>query len=168
MNSNFLNEKFSSIIMIILGIIALIFPMFSTEAIGFLSGIAFILLAAAFLVAGITKLTLTKYFGLLYIIYGILCVLLAYYLIFDPTFVSGFIGFTTYLFGLLLILLGIIGFFMGPLGIIGMFTLLYGFLTVIVAYFINDPKVLGTFIGIWLLISGLVSLFTDNKDYIVV
>lgn len=166
MNSSFLREKLSAILMIILGIIALLFPMFSTETVGFISGIVFILLAAAFIVAGISELVITKYFGLLYILYGIICVLFAYYLIFDPAFVSGVLGFLTYVFGILLIVLGIIAFIVGPLGIIGLTTLLYGFLTVVVAYLVNDPKILGTMIGIWLLISGILSLFTDNKGYI--
>lgn len=166
MNSSFLSEKSSAILLIILGIIALLFPMLSTGTIGFLSGIVFIMLAAAFIVAGISELIITKYFGLLYIIFGILCIFFAYYLIFDPAFVSGIIGFIIYIFGLLLIVLGIIAFLMGPLGIMGIVTLLYGFLTIIVAYLVNDPKLLGTMVGLWLLISGILSLFTDNKGYI--
>ena len=55
MESNVLNGKVSPIIMIILGIIALVFPMFSTETICFISGIIFILLAAGFLIAGISE-----------------------------------------------------------------------------------------------------------------
>ena len=166
MNTSFLSGKSGSIIMIILGIIALMYPMVSTGAIGFISGLAFILLAAAFLVRGIEELIITKYFGLIYIIFAILSVLVAYYFIFDPAFVSGFIGFSVYLFGILLVILGIVTFFAGPLGIMGAITLIYGFLTLILAVFINDPKILGTLVGLWLLISGIVSLFTDNRDYI--
>ena len=71
-----------------------------------------------------------------------------------------------YLFGILLIALGIILFFIGPIGIVGIITLLYGILTVIVGFFINDPKILGTLIGLWLLILGITSLFTKKEDYI--
>ena len=71
-----------------------------------------------------------------------------------------------YIFGILLIALGIILFFIGPLGILGIITLIYGILTIIVGYFINDPRILGTLIGLWLLIFGISSLFLDNKDYI--
>ncbi|MDO5824769.1 MAG: DUF308 domain-containing protein [Methanosphaera sp.] len=164
MNSG--HEKYSSIILIILGIIALLFPMISTEAIGFLSGIVIILLAAGFIIAGISELILTKYFGLIYIIFGILAMIFACYLIFDPAFVSGMVGLMVYLFGILLIALGIILFFIGPIGIVGIITLLYGILTVIVGFFINDPKILGTLIGLWLLILGITSLFTKKEDYI--
>ncbi|RAP53260.1 MAG: hypothetical protein BZ137_07165 [Methanosphaera sp. rholeuAM130] len=164
MNSG--HEKYSSIILIILGIIALLFPMISTEAIGFLSGIVIILLAAGFIVAGISELILTKYFGLIYIIFGILAMIFACYLIFDPAFVSGMVGLMVYLFGILLIALGIILFFIGPIGMVGIITLLYGILTVIVGFFINDPKILGTLIGLWLLILGITSLFTKKEDYI--
>ena len=166
MNS-FLSEKFSSIIMIILGIIALLFPMISTETIGFISGIVIILLAAAFIVAGIAELIITKYFGLIYLIFAVLCMIFAYYLIFNPTFVSGVIGLMIYLFGIMLVVLGILLFFTGPIGIVGIVTILYGFLTLILGYFLNDPKILGTVIGIWLLIAGIMSLFTGkDKDYV--
>lgn len=167
MNSSFLSERFGSIIMIILGIVALLFPMISTATIGFISGIVVILLAAGFIVAGISELIITKYFGLIYIIFGILSMIFAYYLIFDPAFVSGMIGFMIYLFGLILIVLGLIWFIIGPLGIVGIVTLLYGLITIFVGFFVNDPKILGTLIGLWLLIAGIVSLFEDkNKGYI--
>lgn len=162
MNSSFLSEKFSSIIMIILGIIALLFPMISTETIGFISGIVVILLAAGFIIAGISELILTKYFGLMYIILGILSIIFAYYLIFDPAVVSGIIGFMIYIFGLILIFLGLCWFLIGPLGIVGIVTLIYGFITVLVGFYVNDPRILGTLIGIWLLISGILSLFTGK------
>ena len=151
-----ISEKYSSIIMIILGIIALLFPMLSTGAIGFMSGIVLILLAAGFIIAGISELILTKYYGLAYIILGILSMVLACCFIFNPALVSGILGFMIYIFGILLI----------ALGILGIITLIYGILTIIVGYFINDPRILGTLIGLWLLIFGISSLFLDNKDYI--
>lgn len=163
---SFLTEKSKSILMIILGIIALIFPLISTEAIGFISGMMFILIGVSFIISGIAELIITKYFGLIYLIMGILSIIAAYYLIFDPTFVSGLIGLIIYIFGLMLIIIGIFGLFMGPLSIFGVITLIYGFATLIIAYYINDPKILGYVVGIWLLISGILSLFTDNKEYI--
>jgi uncharacterized membrane protein HdeD (DUF308 family) len=152
--------------MIILGIIAILFPMISTETIGFLSGIIFILIAVAFISSGIAELIITKYFGVIYLIFGILSLIAAYYLIFDPAFVSGLIGLIIYIFGFMLILLGIVGLFMGPFSIMGVITLIYGLVTLIISYYMNDPRILGTVVGIWLLISGIVSLFTDNKEYI--
>lgn len=160
-----IREKYSSILMIILGIIALLFPMISTGAIGFMSGIVVILLAAGFIITGISELILTKYYGLIYILLGIVSMIIACYLIFDPAFVSGMIGLIVYIFGILLIVFGIILFFMGPLGILGIITLMYGILTIIVGYFLNDPTILGTLIGLWLLIFGISSLFVE-KDYI--
>ena len=163
---SFLSEKSSSILMIILGIIAILFPMISTETIGFLSGIIFILIAVAFISSGIAELIITKYFGVIYLIFGIISLIAAYYLIFDPAFVSGLIGLIIYIFGFMLILLGIVGLFMGPFSIMGVITLIYGLVTLIISYYMNDPRILGTVVGIWLLISGIVSLFTDNKEYI--
>jgi len=165
MNSGFLNEKLTPILMIILGIISLLFPMVSTQTIGIMSGIAFMLLSIGFIINGISEIMMTRYFGLIRVIYGIICAIFAYYLMFNPAFVSGFIGLSTYIFGILLIILGLISLFMGPIAILGIVTVIYGFLTVILAYMINDPKILGSVIGVWLLISGILSLFT-KKDYI--
>ena len=106
---SFLTEKSKSILMIILGIIALIFPLISTEAIGFISGMMFILIGVSFIISGIAELIITKYFGLIYLIMGILSIIAAYYLIFDPAFVSGLIGLIIYIFGLMLIIIGIFG-----------------------------------------------------------
>lgn len=163
MNSSFLKEKLSPIIMIILGIIALLYPIFSVETLGFLNAVLFVFLAAGFIVAGITELTITKYFGFLYILCAIICMIFTYYLIFDPAFVSGLVGFMIYVFGFLLIFLGTMEFIIGPIGIMGIITFIYGFLTIILAYLVNDPKILGTLVGLWLIVSGIVSLFADKE-----
>lgn len=162
MKSSF-SDKLSPILMIIFGIIALAFPLVSTEAIGFVSGIAVMLIAIAFLVLGISELTKGDSFGIIYIILAILYGILAYYLIFSPAFVAGLMGLLVYLFGITLIVLGTIWFITGPIRILSLFTILYGFLTLIVAYFLKDPKLLGITIGLWLIITGITTLvYRDN------
>ena len=162
MKSSF-SDKLSPILMIIFGIIALAFPMISTEAIGFVSGIAIMLIAIAFLVIGISDLMKGDSFGIIYIILAILYGILAYYLIFSPAFVAGLMGLLVYLFGITLIVLGTIWFITGPIRILSLFTILYGFLTLIIAYFLKDPKLLGVAIGIWLIITGITTLvYGDN------
>ncbi len=162
-----LNERSTAILMIIIGVIALAFPLISTATIGIIAGGIVLILAIGLLVRGIAEYGYNKMMSIVNIFFAILCLIFAYELIFDPAFVSAIIGVLIYVFGFLLVVLGVIGLISGsgfaPFSLIGLTTLIFGIITIIVGLYIQDPRVLGTIIGIWLIVSGFLSLFT-NKD----
>ncbi|RAP47784.1 MAG: hypothetical protein BZ135_01525 [Methanosphaera sp. rholeuAM6] len=165
MDLSFFNGKNNAIIMIILGIIALVFPLISTGTIGVLIGAIVLILAISLMINGIFQLSVSRLYGIFSILFGLLCLIFAYQLIFNPAVVSAIIGIIIYLFGILLIIIGIIS-ILGPFRLIGITTIIFGIITLLVGSSVQDPKVLGTIIGIWLIISGIIALFDKDNGYI--
>lgn len=171
MNLSFLNDKTTPVIMIILGILALAFPMISTQTIGVLTGVIVLILAIGLLINGIATIGVSRLMSILSMVMGLLCILFAYQLIFNPALVSSLLGIMVYILGFLLLLIGLIalisGSYFAPFSIIGITTIIFGFITIIAGAVVRNPSVLGTIIGIWMIVSGLLSLFTDKeKSYI--
>lgn len=171
LNLDFLNERNSAILMILLGIIALLFPMISAQSIGLFVGIIVLIIALALLVYGIRTLKINQVYGVIVLIIALLGIVFAQQLFANPVLLLTLISSIVYIVGFLLIILGIIAFVNGsifaPFSIIGLTTIFFGVITVLVGVFVHNPKVLGTVIGIWLIVSGLLSLFSDTeKNYI--
>lgn len=171
MDLSFLNEKTTAIIMVVLGVLALAFPLVSTETVGIILGATVALLAVGLFISGIAEMGVSRVMGAISVVVAIVCVYFAYELIFDPVFLSKFISIVIYIIGFLLIVLGIFallsGSFFAPFSIIGLTTIIFGVITVLVGVFLRNPSVLGSIIGIWLIVSGLLSLFSDKeKSYI--
>lgn len=165
------DDKITAILMIIVGIIALAFPMVSTATIGLLLGFIFLLVAIGLFIKGGMELPISRILGICSIIVAIICLLFSYELIFNPSVVSAFISIIIYIIGAILIVFGIFalitGNFFKPFSAIGISTIIFGLLTIIIGIFIKDPRTLGALIGVWLIISGILSLFSDKeKSYI--
>ncbi|MBO7715468.1 MAG: DUF308 domain-containing protein, partial [Methanobrevibacter sp.] len=84
---------------------------------------------------------------------------------FNPSIFAFLTALTIYLAGIFLIIIGLIiivgnrdnkyGFWMGILGIV------LGVIYIILGTYINNPLILGSLIGIWLLVTGVLNLL-DN------
>ena len=165
-----MNERNSAIMMIIIGIIALAFPTVPVATLGILLAVIVFLIAMVLLIKGILSFSDTKILAGSSIILAILCFVFCYELLFNPQLVSDLISILIYLFGLLIIIFGLIALIGGRFTIfsaVGLSIILFGIITVLVGVFLKDPQILGGVIGVWLIISGILSLFTDhNKNYI--
>ena len=83
-------------------------------------------------------------------------------LIFNPTIFAFLTALTIYLSGIFLIIIGLIiiignrdnkyGFWTGILGIV------LGVIYIILGTYIKDPMVLGSLIGIWLVVTGVLNM----------
>lgn len=171
MDLSFLNERTTPVIMIILGILVLAIQMISNQTIGALTGVIILILGIGLLINGIATMGVSRLMSIMSIVMGLLCIVFAHQLIFNPEFVTSILGILIYLLGLLLLFIGVIslvsGSYFAPFSIIGITTIVFGIITLLVGVFVPDPSVLGTIIGIWLIVSGLLSLFTDKeKSYI--
>ena len=155
-----------SIIAIILGIITIAFPLFGVIAASDILGLSVLLLAIFLLTNGVSEVDYNTTRGLLNIILGIVMLIISLGLIFNPSIFAFLTALTIYLAGIFLIIIGLIvivgnrdnkyGFWMGILGI------LLGVIYIIIGTYINNPIVLGTLIGIWLLITGVLNLLNDG------
>lgn len=158
-----------SIIAIILGIITIAFPMLGVIAAADILGLSVLLLAIFLLANGVSEVEYNTTRGLINTILGIIMLIISLGLIFNPSIFAFLTALTIYLAGIFLIIIGLIiivgnrdnkyGFWMGILGI------LLGVIYIIIGTYINNPLILGSLIGIWLLITGILNLLNDGYGY---
>ena len=154
-----------SIIAIILGIIIIAFPMLGVITAADILGLSVLLLAIFLLANGVSEVEYNTTRGLINTILGIIMLIISLGLIFNPSIFAFLTALTIYLAGIFLIIIGLIiivgnrdnkyGFWMGILGIV------LGVIYIILGAYIKNPLVLGSLIGIWLLVTGVLNLL-DN------
>mgnify|MGYP003287504356 FL=1 len=154
-----------SIIAIILGIIIIAFPMLGVITAADILGLSVLLLAIFLLANGVSEVEYNTTRGLINTILGIIMLIISLGLIFNPSIFAFLTALTIYLAGIFLIIIGLIiivgnrdnkyGFWMGILGIV------LGVIYIILGTYIKDPLILGSLIGIWLLVTGVLNLL-DN------
>ena len=154
-----------SIIAIILGIIIIAFPMLGVITAADILGLSVLLLAIFLLANGVSEVEYNTTRGLINTILGIIMLIISLGLIFNPSIFAFLTALTIYLAGIFLIIIGLIiivgnrdnkyGFWMGILGIV------LGVIFIILGTYIKDPLILGSLIGIWLLVTGVLNLL-DN------
>ena len=159
------NQSTISIIAIILGIIIIAFPMLGVITAADILGLSVLLLAIFLLANGVSEVEYNTTRGLINTILGIIMLIISLGLIFNPSIFAFLTALTIYLAGIFLIIIGLIiivgnrdnkyGFWMGILGI------LLGVIYIILGTYIKNPLVLGSLIGIWLLVTGVLNLL-DN------
>ena len=154
-----------SIIAIILGILIIAFPMLGVIAASDILGLSVLLLAIFLLANGVSEVEYNTTRGLINTILGIIMLIISLGLIFNPSIFAFLTALTIYLAGIFLIIIGLIiivgnrdnkyGFWMGILGIV------LGVIYIIIGTYIRNPIILGSLIGIWLLVTGVLNLL-DN------
>ncbi len=157
-----MKNELISVIAIILGFMTLIFPIFGVVVAGDILGLSVLLLSIFLLVFGSANIEYEKMKSLCYIILGVIMLFLAISMIFNPLLISFLAAISIYLAGLLLIIIGIIvvitardnryGFWTGIIGI------LMGAIYIVISTYIDNPFILGSLIGIWLIIAGIFNL----------
>ena len=155
-----------SIIAIILGLIIIAFPMLGVIAASDILGLSVLLLSIFLLTNGVSEVEYNTTRGLLNIILGIVMLIVSLGLIFNPSIFAFLTALTIYLAGIFLIVIGLIvivgnrdsryGFWIGILGII------LGVIYIIIGTYINSPVILGSLIGIWLVLTGVLNIMNDG------
>jgi len=151
-----------SVIAIILGLIIIAFPLVGVIASADILGLSVLLLAIFLLSNGIAEVDYNQTRGLLNIVLGIIMLVVSLGLIFNPTIFAFLTALTIYLSGIFLIIIGLIiiignrdnkyGFWTGILGIV------LGVIYIILGTYIKDPMILGSLIGIWLVVTGVLNM----------
>ena len=155
-----------SIIAIILGIIIIAFPLFGVIAAADILGLSVLLLSIFLLANGISEVEYNTTRGILNVLLGLIMLIVSLGLIFNPSLFAFLTALTLYLAGIFLIIIGLIvivgnrdskyGFWMGILGIV------LGVIYIIIGTYIQNPFVLGSLIGIWLVITGVLNVLDDG------
>jgi len=150
----------SGLILIILGLIVLAFPVLGVIPFSFITGIIVSLFGIGLLIAAFVVVD-ERITQILAIILGIVILILGIGFIISPGLFSFVAALFVFISGIFLIGIGIatiVGIFGGD-SRSGIVSLVIGIIYVIIAAFISDPAVLGTLIGLWLLITGFLMLF---------
>ncbi len=157
-----MKTKFVSLLAIILGLILIIFPVLGLIGASSLIGLSVLLMSIYLLVVGVTIIDYNTSGAILDLILGLLLLFLSIGLIFNPALLGFLAQITLYLAGIMLIIVAVAslvnnrssryGFYIGIAGIV------LGLLYIIIGTYISNPIILGTLIGIWLVISGILKL----------
>ncbi|WP_405283040.1 DUF308 domain-containing protein [Methanobrevibacter sp.] len=157
-----MKTKFISIFAIIFGLIIIIFPIMGLIKTSALIGLSLLLISIYLLVVGVAIIDYNKRGAILDLILGIVLLILSICLIFDVTIIGILAQITLYLAGITLIVVGLVslvnnrqsryGFYIGIAGIV------LGLLYIIIGTYVADPIILGSLIGLWLIISGVLNL----------
>jgi len=153
----------SALILIVLGLIIIAFPLLGVVPFSILTGLAILFLGVGLLAVGITSMDTNKSWGIAALILGILAIILGLGFIFIPSWFSFAAAIFVFIAGVFLILAGIAALASRIEGGLygGIITLVLGIIYIIIAFYIKDPLYLGILVGIWLLITGILTLFQD-------
>ena len=137
-----MKSKFISLLAILLGLIIIVFPVMGVVGIADLISMSVLLVSIYLLVVGVAIIDYNKTGAILDLVFGIILLLLS--------------------ICLMLIIVGLVslinnrqsryGFYIGIAGVV------LGLLYIIIGTYLTDPIILGTLIGIWLVVSGVLKL----------
>ena len=157
-----MKTKFVSLLAILLGLIIIIFPVLGLIGVSSLIGLSILLMSIYLLVIGVTIIDYNTSGAILDLFLGIILLLLSISLIFNPALLGFLAEITLYLAGIMLIIVAVAslinnrnsryGFYIGIIGII------LGVLYISIGTYLANPIILGSLIGIWLVISGILKL----------
>lgn len=160
----------AALLLIILGIIAIAYPLASTMTVGFITGLSFIMIALFLFISGANTFSYNKGLSILSIILAILSIIIGFAMIFNPLAMSGYASFITYLAGFIMIFDGIsllaAGSNLKYLLYMGIINIIMGILFIIMAFYMLNPLYLGIVIGIWLILTGILNLFKPEYEEI--
>lgn len=154
-----------SVLSVILGILIIAFPIMGVIAASDLIGLALLLIAIILLITGVSIMDYNTSGAILDYFLGIVMLIVSLIIIFNPNFFPFLAEILLYLGGIFLIIVGVVALInnrQGRFGFwIGIAGILLGVVYIVVGTYISDPIVLGTLIGIWLIISGILK-FLDR------
>ncbi|WP_406534256.1 DUF308 domain-containing protein [Methanobrevibacter sp.] len=158
-------EKTAGIFFLVLGLIFILFPMFSSELVSIIVGLSLVFLGISIAFTGYTLKEMRKEIAIIVILIGILAIILGILFIFYINAISFIVAFQFYIVGFIMIILGICG-LLSKTGKISNFTsiliLLMGIVAIALAIFAgNNPLYLAIIIGIVLIIEGVAYLLDD-------
>ena len=157
-----MKTKFISLLAIILGLMIIIFPIMGLIGVKELIGLSILLISIYLLVVGTAIVDYNKSGAILDLILGTALLILSICIIFNFAILGFLAEITLYLAGIMLIVVGVVslinnrqsryGFYIGIAGVV------LGLLYIIVGTYVANPIVLGAFIGLWLVITGILKL----------
>ena len=155
-------KKVLGILLIILGIIFAVYPIYSAEAVSWIAGISLILLGFASIIDGFSVWSMMAHVSLLNILLGICAMLFGLLFIYKIDALSFLVAYQFFLIAFVLILIGIFGIISGPdttSKLISVLVLILGIVAVYLAFVsIAQPLYVAIIVGICLIMDGILFL----------
>jgi uncharacterized membrane protein HdeD (DUF308 family) len=162
MGRHLMKSTINSILAIILGLIVIIFPIMGFISVEYLIGLSILLMSIFLMLNGMSEIDYSPTRSVLNLFIGFLMLILSLGLLFNPESFEFLAAITLYLAGIFLMIAGLVtlignrdskfGFWTGIVGI------LLGIVYIIVGTYLSNPLILGSLIGIWLIITGVFKL----------
>ena len=158
-------KKYAGISFIILGLIFILFPMFSSELVSIIVGLSLVFFGISAAFMGYTLKDRQKEVAITIILIGIISIILGLLFIFYINAISFLVAFQFYIVGFIMIIFGIAG-LVSKASRISNFTsilvLLMGIVAIALGVFAGEnPIFLAIVIGIVLIIEGIAYLLDD-------
>ncbi len=159
-----MDDKIRGLLPIIIGLIFIIFPMFSADLISIFVGLMVFICGCLLIFSGYVSRESTGTFAWIYIILGLIFAIIGLLFIFAINAVSFLVALQFYIVGFILILVGIAGLIgaglMSKTGSI--LNLVLGILVIFIAiYAANSPQLITVILGIVLIANGILALIQD-------
>lgn len=152
-------NKNAGLLLAIVGLIFIIFPMFSAELVSVIVGLSLLFFGISAVFMGINMRHQMSIFPMITIIIGIIAVIFGFIFIFYIDALSFLVGFQFYIVGFIMIVFGVTG-LLSQLTRISTFTsivvLIMGFVSIALAISaVNQPIYIAIILGIVLIIEGI-------------
>ena len=160
------SDKIFSIIAIVIGLIFIIFPLFSANLISILIGASVLIFGALLVYAGVLSKEISGAFSSVAAVFGIVMIILGLAFIFGTNAVSFLVGLQFYIVGFMLIVASVIGLLSGAeINKTGSFiNLVLGIVVLFIAvYASNNPVLITIILGIALIVYGITGYLYADK-----
>lgn len=151
-------NKITGILVMILGLIFIIFPMFSSELVSVIVGLSLLCFGIASIINALSTWNISTYFSMVNLVLGIIAIIFGVLFMFFIDAVSFLVGFQFYIIGFIMILFGIVGIISESKvsKLTSLIILLVGIVAIALAVFsVTQPIYAAILIGICLIILGL-------------
>lgn len=159
------NEKVAGIFYLVVGLIFILFPMFSAELVSIIVGLSLVVLGISIALTGYNLRGMQKEVPIIVIIIGIITIIIGLLFIFYVNAISFIVAIQFYVVGFIMIILGICG-LLTKTGRMTNFSsilfILMGIIAIALGMFSGDnPIFLAILIGVVLVIEGVAFLLND-------
>lgn len=161
-------KRLLGLVFIILGILFIVYPLYSAATVSFIAGISLIAFGFAAIIDGFSLLSVMAHMTVIEVVLGIFAMLLGILFIYSIDALSFIVGFQFYLIAFVLMIIGIIGLITRPgaLGKIGsIMILVLGIITVyLAAVSVANPQLVAILVGVGLIIEGIFLVVIPTFD----
>lgn len=156
------------ILFFILGVIFIIYPVYSAEAVSLIAGISVMAFGFAEIIDGFSAWSRANHLSMLKILLGICAVIFGFLFVYSIDALSFIVAFQFYLISFVMILIGIIAIILAPdamsklaaalIFILGIISFILG------VYSLAQPLYVAIFVGLCLIMEGLMFFSADLID----